>query len=197
MPTQRPGKLKVNVERAALIDGWMSMTELRWLAEVASACWTIIEVGSYKGRSTRALADHCKGAVYAVDPWDGGYINDNGSQAAWLDTKKARELFESNLSDHLASGRVVQVKAMFGEAMPRLEREIGFGRADLVFIDGDHRYEAVKEDIARARLLVRPNGLLAGHDYTHPSWPGVKQAVDELVAGELMLLCDSIWWVQA
>jgi predicted O-methyltransferase YrrM len=182
--------------RARAIDGWMSDAELRWLANAARSCRLIVEVGCYKGRSTRALADHCPGVVYAVDPWDGGYLNDDDTQARWLDTRKARLDFERNLADHLKSGRVIQVISRFDDAMPRLEREVGTGRADLVFIDGDHRYEAVLEDIALARQLVRPGGTLGGHDYTHPSWPGVKQAVAQAY-GSTIRLCSSIWWVTA
>jgi predicted O-methyltransferase YrrM len=35
---------------------------------------------------------------------------------------------------------------------------------DLLFIDGDHRYEAVRDDLLDYRELVRPGGLIALHD---------------------------------
>ena len=47
---------------------------------------------------------------------------------------------------------------------------------DMVFIDADHTYEAVKEDISLWLPLVRKGGILSGHDYG--SYAEVKQAVD-------------------
>jgi predicted O-methyltransferase YrrM len=42
---------------------------------------------------------------------------------------------------------------------------------DLLFIDGDHTYEGVKQDLADYAPLVRPNGLIAFHDIV-PGGPG-------------------------
>ena len=188
--------MKIDISRAQAIDGWMSDGELRWLAQAALSSRTIVEVGCYKGRSTRALADHCRGQVIAVDPWGGGYIQDDGKQAKWLDQKKAREAFDRNLADHVASGKVVPIAKRFADAIDVIEQSLG-ARADLLFVDGDHRYEAVIEDVANARRILRPGAILAGHDYTHPSWPGVKRAVDELFPNGVGVgHCASIWWVK-
>jgi hypothetical protein len=54
------------------------------------------------------------------------------------------------------------------------------GPIDLVLIDGDHRYEAVRADFEVNRAL--PHRFLAFHDVanTHPSERGVKQLWEEL-----------------
>ena len=53
----------------------------------------------------------------------------------------------------------------------------------MVFIDANHSYEAIKEDLYLWKLLVRKGGILSGHDYKaggkFPFW-GVKTAVDEM-----------------
>jgi Methyltransferase domain len=183
----------VDISRAEAIPGYMADVELRWLAHHAAKADVIVEVGSYKGRSTRALADHCPGVVYAVDPWDGGYENDDGSQAKWIDTAGAFRDFQDNMRDHIETGRVVPVKGIFGRvSMP--ERIV----PDLVFIDGDHRYSAVKADIDMACRMLRhqSGGVLCGHDYRHKDWPGVKKAVDEIFAGVHVEVCRSIWAVR-
>jgi hypothetical protein len=48
---------------------------------------------------------------------------------------------------------------------------------NFVFIDGDHDYEQVIEDIRNAAKIISPGGLLCGHDYKN--MPGVTLAVDE------------------
>lgn len=49
---------------------------------------------------------------------------------------------------------------------------------DMIFIDADHDYPGVKNDIALAKHVVKPGGILSGHDYAGDN--GVVQAVHEL-----------------
>lgn len=49
---------------------------------------------------------------------------------------------------------------------------------DLLYVDGDHSYEAVCSDMARHGPLVRDGGLVVLDDY-HPSWPGKMRWIDE------------------
>jgi len=50
---------------------------------------------------------------------------------------------------------------------------------DAVYIDADHSYEAVKQDLNLSFRKVRENGFIMGHDYEENEFPGVVQAVDE------------------
>ncbi len=52
-------------------------------------------------------------------------------------------------------------------------------KLDFVFIDAKHTYENLYTDIFLWKRKVKKGGIVAGHDYAHPSYPGVKQAVDE------------------
>lgn len=54
------------------------------------------------------------------------------------------------------------------------------GMLDFVWIDADHSAEAVRSDILTWSRALRPDGWLLGHDI---NWPGVREAVDELVPG--------------
>jgi len=53
------------------IEGWMSNTDLKWLYLVAQSMGSIVEIGSWKGRSTDALLSSCKGTVWVVDHFKG------------------------------------------------------------------------------------------------------------------------------
>jgi predicted O-methyltransferase YrrM len=176
----------IDLGRAKQIDGWMSDSELEFLARVARDSNITVEFGSYKGRSTRAMADNTKGIIYAVDPWDGKYFRDDGSFAHLFSPDNFSSFF-ANLSDHIRTRRVIPYCAHSRDF--RISDPV-----DFVFIDGDHRYNSVISDIQIAQQLVK-KGVIAGHDYTHTDWPGVKRAVDELLPDKFKLV-DSIWWYE-
>lgn len=71
---------------------------------------------------------------------------------------------------------------------------------DFVFLDADHMYESVKQDIAAWYPKVRSGGIIGGDDYA-TKWPGVPQAVNEFFQSRgLVINIDNdqprIWWVQ-
>jgi hypothetical protein len=57
--------------KAQSIFGWMPDRELDWLSKQAAVYTNIVEIGSFMGRSTRALAEATRGTVTAVDTWAG------------------------------------------------------------------------------------------------------------------------------
>lgn len=176
----------MDITKALLIEGWMNLPELLWLAERAQQSNIIIEFGCYHGRSTRALADNTPGKVYAVDPWDGKYLLNDGRPASF--NTACYDNFASNLDSHIKSGKVIPIKN-HSWAFKSPEK------ADFIFIDGDHRYEAVLDDIKHAlKLLKMPGGILAGHDYGREDWPGVKKAVDDFFPA--VDVVSTIWSVQ-
>ena len=65
---------------------------------------------------------------------------------------------------------------------------------DLVFIDGNHEYNAISEDITMWRPKVKIGGILSGHDYGSTRHPGVKQAVDESFGKLICLSEGGVWW---
>lgn len=56
---------------------------------------------------------------------------------------------------------------------------------DLVFIDGDHSYPGVSQDVKQYREFLRPGGFLILHDSAMPEW-GIMQVVKELMEDEGM-----------
>lgn len=165
---------KVDISAALTIGGWMSEDELLWLATQASSHLNIVEFGSFHGRSAKAMADNlCPGGhIWCVDPWMGNYKYNNYVDVP-IDTYVMPHFLE-NLKEHIKAGRVTPVRAFsYNLSLPT--------RVDMVFIDGDHRYETVVKDIKKAYELLKPGGIISGHDYGEKNWPGVKKAVDELV----------------
>jgi hypothetical protein len=173
-----------NLTRAKRISGWMSSAELEFIAKFAKESTLIIEIGCYYGRTTMALADNTDGVVIAVDPYMGEYPIAN--QGVKLDfDEPVYQDFLYNLSEHLTTGKVVHHRTTIND--------IPIYPADFAFIDGDHTYEGCLNDIRHCMLMVR-SGIIAGHDWGTPGFPGVNKAVRELL-GEPNIV-DTLWCVK-
>lgn len=159
------------------IDGWMSQDELQWLYDMASQMNTIVEVGSWLGRSTHALCSGCKGMVYAVDHWLGSPTERDGNHKL-VKTADVYELFVENLKEFLClngsrGGNLMPFKMDSLEAA-QLFSGGKYGEIDMVFIDGDHQKQAVLDDLKAWAPLAKK--VLCGHDMTQE---GVEKAVVE------------------
>lgn len=175
----------MTIARAEKIFGWLPVSELFWLRQQANLHTNICEIGSFMGRSTRALADNTRGTVTAVDTWEGSNEDEHkklleGKGPDWL-----YEEFCRNMED---LDNVFPVRAKSLEAAESL----GNGPFDFIFIDAAHDYENVKADILAWKKQLAPGGLLSGHDM-HTGAPGVVQAVNELLPNRKVF--ESIWYV--
>ncbi|MBW2046851.1 MAG: class I SAM-dependent methyltransferase [Deltaproteobacteria bacterium] len=129
----------------------------------------IVEIGSFKGRSTIALAlgSKAKGRekVYAVDP---------------LDDLRIRELFIKNVKQAEVEDYVIPNYTTSEEAVRNFNSAVR-----LLFIDGSHKYQDVKKDILLWKDYLIDGGIILMHDYLpkdHPfHLPDVNRAVDELI----------------
>jgi predicted O-methyltransferase YrrM len=190
------------IATAEAIPGHVSVPELRWLAGQASVHLRIAELGSWQGRSTRAMADNLPegGVLYAVDTWDGSnsilQAEVESHSPGWLQGEFARSMGD------LLGGKVIPVPLSTSEAAVRFGVE-GL-QFDMVFIDAGHRYEDVHADILAWRELLTPGALLCGHDYVpcqcvgpehypYNCFPGVVRAVDELLPWRELVAGTSIW----
>ena len=186
----------IDISSALTIPGWMEPDELEYLAHAASKSPRIVEIGSWQGRSARALVDNTDGVVICVDTWDNSAVGIKGwwrgeqVPEEWQKDDWLYRLFCENLKDVLFE-RVFPIRVN----SLRAAKERPPSKADFIFIDADHSYEAVKADILAWRKHLAPNGILAGHDYGFPDYPGVKQAVDELV-GPVRVI-NTIWTTEA
>ena len=166
----------MNLTKALQIEGWMLKPELEWLATQAAKHKIIVEIGSFKGRSTRALADNTDGLVVAIDDFWG---------PREIELPNRHTIYETFLANTADLSNIAVIKANHRD-LPNPEFV-----PDMVFLDGAHEYDAVKEDILF--WLPRTAGLLAGHDF---GWcPGVDQAVRELLPNFQVAPGTSIWFV--
>ena len=64
-----------------------------------------------------------------------------------------------------------------------IERAGSFGPFDLIFIDGNHSYDFVRQDVANYGKLLSKNGVLALHDIAASDWPDIPKFWEEVKAG--------------
>lgn len=181
-------------DEAAKVRGYMSWEELAWLSEIGKGK-TVLEVGSWLGRSTKAIASGAK-QVFAVDHWKGTINDPTAEEAKKIDPWAE---FNHNLGVEINSRKVVPIARAHEEVNAAMTFYDGLtldtcpvGPVDMAFIDGDHEYEAVKRDIINARGMLRPGGMLCGHDFTD-AHPGVMKAVKELVPDFQVANGTTIW----
>lgn len=167
------------------IDGWMTFEELTWLYETAKRHYLIGEVGSWKGRSTHALATGMgeKGKIIAIDTWEGSdFVKDDTN---WL--AKQEDIF-AVFKENIKSFKNIDIEK--GKS-PFVSNKFVDKAFDVVFIDAGHTYEDVKADIEA--WLPKAKMVLCGHDYLPDVWMGVIQAVDEKF-GKPDGVAGSIWY---
>ena len=141
----------------------------------------ILELGSYRGRSTNAIGHGIKGSdavVYCIDRWqsfdfddvlpkidpsvtalrpcDAAILEDFINNTTWLGPQL-----------RMMRGSVSQYSDLLPEAF-----------FDLIFIDADHSREGVTGDIGASLGWLKPGGILCGHDYWSGT-PSVMKAVNE------------------
>lgn len=161
------------------VEGWLYDEEIELLYRLASGVTSgvIVEIGSYRGKSTVALAlgsrDHHNVPIYAVDPHETFTgVMGFGFQPADR-TEFLRNILRCQVSEIV---RVVNLPSRVAAA--GWEQPVG-----LLWIDGDHRYESVKQDLACWEPHLEPGGLVALHDSTDPNL-GPQQAIREALVAD-------------
>ena len=153
----------------------MQEAELLYTAAHGCANGCIVEVGSYRGRSTVALAigseDGAQAPVFAIDPHEvftgtlGGEFGPQDRAAffrAMLDTECYRSVRLINLSSE--------------QIAPGWTQPIG-----VLWIDGDHRYEGVKRDFDAWVWRLTEDAIVLFDDATDTSI-GPYRLIQELLA---------------
>ncbi|WP_426573007.1 class I SAM-dependent methyltransferase [Aquihabitans sp. McL0605] len=146
------------------VEGWMTPGQARRLwtcARTVRPGRTIVEIGSFRGRSMIVLASAAEAGVdlVAIDPHAG---NDRGPHEFEGFEEQAaddHDVFIANLEAAGIRDKVRHVRKFSHDALVDVEGEI-----DLLYIDGAHRFTPALDDIRRWSAKVRPGGDLLIHD---------------------------------
>lgn len=134
---------------------------------------TIVEIGTWKGKSAAIMGAACRGTkrkVFTIDNFR-------------TDIYPQGRIFEKEVREYFARDKVEHVVLLVGDsanfALKWRRKPI-----DMIFIDGEHKYEAVKADIENWLPHIKKEGFMLFHDYD--SHEGVKPAVDEAIGKGLL-----------
>ena len=152
------------LEAIAAVEGWLSDAQASRLWDAARRApggGRIVEIGSFRGRSTVVLAAAAPpdAEVVAIDPHAG---NDRGPQEIRgfeAAASEDHEVFHANLDAAGVGDRVRHVRKLSSDATTDVA-----GPIDILYIDGAHRLRPARDDIRRWGDRVAPGGTLLVHD---------------------------------
>jgi len=166
--------------------GWRWHTVADWLQNTDPIRGA--EIGVKEGRFiAHLLRQYPRLEMYAVDRWAPDPTgNETYTEWNWPDIYAT---YRQAIRPH--EFRVIE----FRESSVNAAKMVANYSLDFVFIDAQHDYKSVRDDILAWRPKVKPGGLLCGHDY-QPNFPGVVRAVDELIS-EPIFGVQTVWgkWV--
>jgi SAM-dependent methyltransferase len=132
-----------------------------------------VEVGVEVGNNALEISKYYNGKIICVDKWD--------NEESFIEAK--RKLHGENF--------IIKKMLSIDAA-----KEFEDGSFDWIYIDGNHEYLSVKEDINVWYPKLRNGGIFSGHDYCNVVNFGVIKAVDEFAKlnnYEIELTTDD-WW---
>ena len=141
----------------------------------------IVEIGSFKGRSTCCFAYGCRDTskhIFAIDTFQGN--ESDLSEGKTFEGGSYFHIFWLSLESRGLAQYVTPIRALSTEAARTWDKPI-----DLLFIDGSHVYEDVLADFNCFFPYVKPGGIVAFHD-VHEGWPGPTRVWQEVAAPQLL-----------
>jgi hypothetical protein len=168
-----------HLKKILSVEGQISPSECLLLFDLASqvSLGCIVEIGSYRGRSTVALAlgslAKSRVPIYAIEPHE----SFKGVLGGDFGPKDRIEFFKNILRTGV--GEIVHLVNLSSEVVSKgWDKEIS-----LLWIDGNHRYEAVKRDFLCWEPFVVKGGLIAFHDSTNLNLGPSKVITESLYTG--------------
>jgi predicted O-methyltransferase YrrM len=176
----------VRLAETQKVKGNVRVSELAVLAKAAASVppqQAIIEIGTFDGRTTLNLAINSAANVPVITL----DLPDNHKP------KFPMNIGEYRLAQKPISGmRYRNCSPIWAKDAARIVQLLGdsaafdwspyHGKAGLVFVDGSHTYDNVRNDCEVAFRLVAPGGMIIWHDYG--VWEDVTRVLDELEAAD-------------
>lgn len=152
---------------------------------------TGVEIGVFKGEHALSLLTHLNmDCLFLVDP----YLVYKGYEPDKLHGIKEEEMAKKALDRY--AHNITWVKKFSSDAAREIPNEL-----DFVYVDGNHSYDAVKQDIELYYPKLRRGGVIGGHDMFNSvtnEHDGVVRAFTEFSAKNNLRLCIDLpdCWIE-
>lgn len=123
-----------------------------------------VEVGTFQGKYANHILQKWKGKLYLVDVWNRLDDQEYKDASNNIEYEKIYRDCMENIRGN--EQRCFMIRSHSKNAVDLFSDE----SLDFVYIDANHKYDFVKEDIEIWYPKVRVGGILAGHDYLDMNW---------------------------
>lgn len=175
--------------------GWLSAVGLIPYIQKLGPDIQGLEIGVNFGDNVFYFLEQCANIknIIGIDPYIEYFdINKVVTQDVMDDVKLTMEV---NLKDFTDQGRFTLLHGKSTDLADQIADE----SLDYIFIDGDHSYQAVVDDMEKYFSKVKKGGIFAGHDI----WvPGVQRAVEDFrrkncITAHLETVPNTTWfWIK-
>lgn len=155
------------------------------------------EIGVFMGGFSQKILNEVKPSkLYLIDPWVN--FDDPGLDKSWykegsdFDMDEIHDKIADKYAKRITNGQVEMLRGTAEAMLPKIADD----SLDFVYIDGDHRYEAVKKDITLSWPKLVEGGVMAVDDHVTGYWwqDGVVRAVNEFLGDNArtaqIIACD-------
>jgi predicted O-methyltransferase YrrM len=172
-------------QAAKEVPGYLVEDEARFLGIVVAcapaASGAIVEIGSYKGKSTVMMAKVAKhygrGPIIAIDPHN---FNSPELQEQRSETNRSSfDEYMSNIRNAGVEDLIETHRAYSSDVALAWNRPIRF-----LWIDGDHTYQGAKGDFEGFSRHVSPEGVVAFHDALHEFSGPIRVFVEDVLRSD-------------
>jgi hypothetical protein len=129
------------------------------------------EIGVFKGDLSKFMIDNLKPKeLHLIDIFQGQMCSGDkdGNNVVWVNLNEEYEKIKNDFSIH----ENVSIHKGFSSNILNEFKDEYF---DLIYIDGDHTYSGVKNDLNLSYNKIKQGGFICGHDYTKLMFEGVDR----------------------
>jgi hypothetical protein len=159
---------------------------------------TIIEVGTWKGLSCTTMAKIVKELgfknvkIFCIDTWLGAPefhtwgLDDPVRGISLKCVNGYPTIYDTFIKNvkYLGHDDIVYPFPLSSQQAADVLNYYGI-KADIIYIDASHEYEALKSDLLSYQPLLKDEGTIIGDDYQN-NWPGVTRAVNEFIKNPII-----------
>ena len=149
--------------------------------------WNMIEIGAYMGESTMMFASTGMfNTINVIEPFKGEEEFNDMFMYDW-------DVIESEFNTNT---RFFDNINLYKDYSYNIVDKFEDKSIDFIYIDAEHTLDSLKRDLELYLPKLKPNGIIAGHDYNKWVWPDVVKLIDDMFGDSVQEYIDTSWMVK-